>query len=84
MVYFLTKLANKTLHEKCFPGTLLNYIGSAISKNTSWWLLLRLSGKTVVTVFDLRRRRSEVLDNCSEKSEKTSKKTSVEVNFNPS
>ena len=40
-----------------------------------------ISGKAVVTVFVLRRSRSEVLDHCSEKPEKTPSKTSVEVHF---
>ena len=35
----------------------------------------------VVTVFVLRSSRSEVVDNCSEKSEKTPRNTSVEVYF---
>ena len=45
---FLKKLANKTPHKGWFPGIFLKYFRSAISKNT-WWLLLRLSGKAVVT-----------------------------------
>ena len=77
---FLKKLANKTPHKGWFPGIFLKYFRSAISKNT-WWLLLRLSGKAVVTFFVLRSGCSELADNCPEKPEKTPRKTSAEVHF---
>ena len=53
-VVFLT-LANKKLYCRLFPGNFLKHFRLAISKNTHGLLLLRLSGKVVVTVFSLQK-----------------------------
>ena len=48
LFYFLLL---KAFHHAWFPGNSLEFFGTAVLKNTSGQLFLRLSGETVVTVF---------------------------------